>query len=188
MNKADTNRILVIILLFTTIYSLLRYNVLGDVPFSDIPTFIINKSVAFTLVIILLVIFYYKLKKKRFNFEFMIKGLNAMAVIHILLSITLLTQEYYPKLFDDHKLTLFGNLSVLFGVVTVAYVYISKHKVNNLIVYAFISFHLFFLGVKGWFNIDMWNNFLPPITLICFLILIFLITLTLIKLLKRNKV
>lgn len=177
-------RTLVLIFLFTTIYSILKYNILDDVPFSEIPTFILNKSVAFALIIIMLAICYCKVTKRKAEFETFLKTLNPLVIIHVLLSVSLLSQEYYPKLFYEHKLTLLGNLSVMFGVLTVAYIFYSKQKPKNMVIYLLVSFHLFFIGINGWFDISKWNNLMPPITLICFLIIVLMIMMNLRQIIK----
>gem|GEM_PF-5251580 len=46
---------------------------------------------------------------------------------------------------------------------------------NYLIFLVLISLHLIFLGVKVWFDVEKWLGYMPPISLLCFLIIIVII-------------
>ncbi len=175
-----------IIIFFALIYSIMRYNVFGNVPISDIPTYVLNKSIAFSMILILPMIFYYHRKQKQPDLNFFKKSLRILAAIHVLLTIGLLSQNYYSKLFIDNKLTLFGNLAVLFGILTFVYTVFNKYEFSNLLIYMLIALHLVFIGIKGWFDVTKWNGYMPPITIICFTIILVLILLSLVKYCKGD--
>ncbi len=162
-------------------YSIIRYNVFGIVPIADIPTLIINKAIAFSIIIMLLLGSISVINKKSDDYSEYLDLIKTFAIIHVLLSITLLSQNYYPKLFANEKLTLFANITVLFGVLSFTYMINNRYRIKSLIIYSLIAIHIFCLGFKGWFEIEKWNGMMPPITLICFLIMIVLIVLSILN-------
>lgn len=163
--------------ILTLLYSILRYNIFGNVPVADIPTLIVNKAIAFSTTIILLFAFLNRAYKKADDSCSYMDVFTVFAIIHILISVSLLSQNYYPKLFANAKLTLFGNVAVLAGILSFTCAINKSRRVGGLPLYSLISAHLFFIGVKGWFDIEKWNGMLPPITLFCFVILIALVVL-----------
>lgn len=165
----------------TFLYATIRYNVFGTTPFADIPTFILNKSISFTMIIMLAMILYKQFKSKKEDVDFLIKAFKIFTFIHVLLSLTLLSQNYYPRFFVDGRLTLFGNLSMLFGIIALTYIFFAKAKFNQLLFFVLIAIHLFFMGFVVWFDVNKWLGSMPPITLLCFLILIVLIIFTFFK-------
>ena len=162
-----------IVFILTFIYSVLRYNIFGDIPVTDIPVFILNKTFAFSMIIILVFIFFTDKKSNDYN-NYVIY-FRIITLIHILMSISLLSPNYYPKIYETGKLTLFGNISILAGIVLSALMIITHTRIKNIVIYLIASIHLFFIGINGWINIEKWNGKMPPITLICFLILVVLI-------------
>jgi hypothetical protein len=183
-SSSENNKIRFYISFFsivTLIYSVLRYNIFGNVPLTDIPSFIFNKSISFTLIAILPLV-YFSCKNGHYeNSKSYINALKAFTLMHVLLSVSLLSQNYYAKLFSDNKLTLNGNIAVFSGALAFVSVFYMKKK-DNYIFYILVSVHLFFLGYKGWLEPDKWNGMMPPITLICFLIVLVMIFIKL-----RNK-
>ncbi len=159
-----------LVLLFTTVYAVLRYTIFGPVPYEEIPTLIFNKSISFALIILLGLSFLEKKKsEKRYAY---LRVVNMFVIIHVLLSLALFTKGYFPKLFENEKLTLFGNLSLLAGVLATVFMMFRKFNIKNIYIYLLIEFHLLFIGIKGWFDYHKWFGMMPPITLICFLILL----------------
>ena len=173
--KIKALTLIIIINIFTFAYSVIRYNIVGQVPLTDIPIFILNKSIAFSLIIILFLTFYYQNSQLSNNLKFARKSFIFLTLTHFLLSLSILSQDYYPKLFVDFKFNFIGNMTILFGVVAAVYIVVHRFKLNNMIFLSLLSGHLFFLGYKGWFNPAKWNGFMPPITLLCFILLIILI-------------
>lgn len=160
------------------VYSVLRYNIFGNVPLIDIPSFIFNKSISFTIIAMLPIVYYSNKNGQRDNNGGLINALKAFVLIHVLLSVSLLSQSYYSKLFWDNKLTLSGNFAILSGILAFVYAVYLK-KTGDYIFYFLLSVHLFSLGYKGWVEPEKWNGMMPPITLICFLIVLVLIFLKL---------
>lgn len=171
-------RNIIITFIATLLYSIFRYNIFGNVPFTDIPTVIVNKAISFSMMIILLLASLNLFYNKSDDYSGYLKTFKMFTIIHVLISISLLSQNYYQKLFTNERLTLFGNISTLAGVLSFTYMLNKRKEVVNLVVYSLIAIHLFCIGFEGWFNIEKWNGMMPPITLICFLILIVIVVLT----------
>lgn len=165
----------------TLLYAILRYNIFGTIPLTDIPTLIVNKAIAFSMIIILLRAFISRIKNRYESFYSLVRVFKIFAIIHVLISVSLFSCQYYPKLFIDEKLSLYGNLAVLLGVLTFVYTVNKRYRIQNLVVFALAALHLFFIGAKTWLDVSKWYGMMPPITLICFLILITLILLSVLK-------
>jgi len=177
-------------------YAILRYHIVGPVPWKDFPFFIINKGISLAAFILL-------------TFNFSLGPLNNLGVkvsegwlnarkalgmtgfllvlVHALISFLLFKSEVYSKFFEANgTLTLLAGLSMLSGVFGFVVLWginlsfqtrISEDK-------AFIKFitsrrfllvamllgaaHLFFMGYKGWLNLSGWHGGLPPISLVAF--------------------
>ncbi len=159
----------IIIFLLTFIYSLLRYNFFGNVPFADIPTLILNKAISFSSIIFLFLAilnFHHKNKKNGASY---INFFKAFSLMHILLSIPLLNSTYYPKLFSGGRLSLYGNLALLTGVFSFAWLVSKKVGLVFSILFLLLAAHLFYIGSTNWLDFKGWYGSMPPITLICFL-------------------
>ncbi|MEI8272920.1 MAG: hypothetical protein WCG08_09885 [Paludibacter sp.] len=182
------SRIIILTTLVTTfLYSLIRYNVFGKVSYVDIPTYILNKSVAFTIIILLPFILFFKAKKMDVHLKILKQSLQFLLLIHVLLSVCLLSPSYYSKLFIGNKLSLFGNLAILTGVLAISLSILYQSKINYIVLYALVALHLIFIGGKGWFEPSKWYGYLAPISLICFLILIVVMIISHIMLQQKNK-
>jgi len=101
-------------LTLSLIYAILRYNIFNDVPWKDLPVYVLNKAVSLAIIIL---IFYdqYTRNNKKFknNVWFTI---IVLAVFHLLLSVSILIPAYFEKFYDLNQLNIIGSLSILFGV------------------------------------------------------------------------
>ncbi len=159
-----------IIFITAFLYSVIRYNIVGPVPIAEIPLFIMNKAISFSMVIIFAFSARSYFKSAIQEFINSMSILKGFALIHILISISLLSQQYYPKFFTNDKLSLFGNLTIFFGIISVVYILNKSIKIKNWLFFLMITFHLFFMGIKGWLSVDKWHGMMPPISLISFII------------------
>lgn len=189
-------RIVVITCLLSLGYAVLRYQILGPVPWKDLPFYILNKGIALSAFLLL-----------TFNFSFgplNNLGINVpvglldarkvlgrsgflLVLIHALISFLLFKSAVYVKFFQqDGTLTLFGGLSMLGGVLSFVFLwvygmrfltYLRDHEKfihvitsRNFLLSAmlFSLMHIFFMGYKGWVKPDDWHGGLPPISLIGF--------------------
>jgi hypothetical protein len=110
-------------------------------------------------------------------------------LIHVLCSFALLNENYFGKFYDQGKLNLIGELSMLFGIIAFVVLiihnyrelisnltseeYILPLKTNSLRILGriFVAVHLITMGIKGWITPATWPGYLLPISLLSFLIL-----------------
>jgi len=178
-------------------YAILRYNIIGDVPWKDLPFFVLNKGIALSSLILLTINFSLgPLQNMEVKItDFWLKSRRSMgvsgflfALIHVFMSLSILNPKYYKVFFiEEGTLSLRGGLSLLGGILSFIFLWIynisfkpglkQDEKIikwitsKNYIVYGMIltGIHLFFMGYTGWTTIYKWQGGLPPISLISFL-------------------
>ncbi len=200
-NQSDGRKnsagVIIPITLFLSLgYTVLRYHIVGPVPWKDFPFFILNKGISLSAFILL-----------TFNFGFgplnnlgvkVPEGwLNArkalgmsgflLVLIHALMSFMLFRPTVYGKFFEQNgTLTLLAGLSMLGGVLAfvVLWGYNLSFQTHLREDKAFIQFitsrkfllvammlaaaHLIFMGYEGWLNPSGWHGGIPPISLVAF--------------------
>ncbi len=188
--------IIAITFLVCMAYSILRYHILGDVPWKDLSIFILNKGISLCAFILLTFNFSFgplnnlgvKIPSSWLNSrkEMGITGF-LLAFIHVLMSFLIFNPQYISKFFDqNNSLSLIGGLSMLTGIISFIILWAYNLSFQTFIRAdkAFMSFitsrkfllismlfalmHLFFMGHKGWMNPGGWNGGLPPISLVGF--------------------
>lgn len=191
--------LIAVILLFTFVYAFTRYIWFGTTSIQQLPLYLFNKVFSFSGVVIIaatLVISQYKKKRKTYNKQAKkqntLLGLSGLAfiILHFLISIVLFGKEYFPNFYHISKLSVSGELSLLFANIALIMFLITgcisfiivfskaKLKIKNSylqlikIALIFTSFHLLFMGFNSWFDIPKWNGGLPPMTLSAFLIIL----------------
>lgn len=177
MNLYKVKTVIGILILFTT-YAVLRYNILGDVDVQNIPVYVLNKSISMSSVFFLLLAGWSDWhKQKEVSKAWGTYSLH-FAMVHVVLSLMLLSDAYYPKLFNEELMNIKGELSTLFGTLA-AYFYVllcknglAKRTLHLVLFLAtiVIALHLFFLGYSGWLKYATWNGGLPPISLLSFVV------------------
>lgn len=195
-HKNYSGKIIVITSVFALGYAILRYHILGDVPWNDFPFFILNK--AFSLAAFILLIFNFTLGPiKNLGVKISEGWLNSREVIgmigflfvliHALISFMIFKPEIYERFFEtDGSLTLFAGLSMLGGILAFVALWAfnlsfkTTLKENQkfisfitsrkflLIAMLFSMVHIFFMGIDGWMKPSGWNGGLPPISLVAF--------------------
>lgn len=189
-------RIIVVTFALSLGYAVLRYNVLGPIPWKDLPFFVLNKGLALTAFLLL-----------TFNFTFgPLKNLGApvpqrwlnarkalgmtgflMALIHVFMAFLLFKPGIYGRFFaEDGRLTLIAGLSMLGGVLGFvflwaynvsfqsflredkAYIKVITSRRMLLLALSLGGVHLFFMGYKGWLEPSGWHGGLPPVSLVGF--------------------
>ena len=126
--RSLAGRIILITCILSIGYAVLRYHILGPVPWKDLPFFILNKGIALSAFVLL-----------TFNFSFgPLKNLGVnvpaglldarkalgmtgflLVLIHSFMSFLLFKSDVYGKFFQqDGTLTLIGGLSMLGGVLS----------------------------------------------------------------------
>ena len=162
---------------FSTLYAIARYNYFGDVSTQNIPVYILNKSISVSSVVFFLLAGWHHTRGNNPVAKFW--GTNSLhfAMLHVVMSFVLLSDSYFPKLYSDGMMNLNGEACVLFGVLaTYFYVLLAIRSSRNFFVMfkclaaGAICLHLFFMGYFNWFTTSDWPGQLPPISLISFLI------------------
>ena len=195
-HKNHAGKIIAITSMLSFSYAIIRYHILGPVPWNDFPFYIFNKGISLAAFILLTLNFSIgPLKNIGVNVS---EGwLNSRQVlgmagflfvlIHALMSFMIFKPEIFGKFFEENgSLTLFAGLSMLGGILSfvVLWAYNLAFKTTLKEDQKFIQFitsrkflltamllslvHIFFMGINGWRNPSVWNGGLPPISLVAF--------------------
>ena len=194
--KNSAGSIVAITIVLSLAYAVLRYHIMGPVPWKDFPFFILNKGIALSAFILLT--FNFSLGPlKNLGVRVGDGWLNArrilgmtgflLVLLHALMSFLLFKPAVYHQFFEaDGTVTLLGGLSMLFGVFgfVILWAYNLSFQTHMREDKAFISFitsrgfmlvallmgilHIFFMGYKGWMDPSGWHGGLPPISLVAF--------------------
>jgi hypothetical protein len=197
-SKDDNSAISLItwVILFGLGYSILRYHIVGPVPWKDLSFFILNKGICLSAFILLTMNFALG-PARNLGLSVPTGWLNArmaigitgflLVLIHVLMSLMLFSPAIYGKFFDvNETLTLNAGLAMFAGVLAfvVLWGYNLSFKTNMREDKAFMKFitsrkfllwamllgaaHLFFMGYTGWLKPAGWHGGLPPISLVAF--------------------
>ena len=199
-SENSAGRIITVVLLFSIGYAILRYHLVGPVPWKDFPFFIINKGISLAAFILLTCNFGFgPLKNVGVNVP--VSWLNArkalgmtgflLVLIHALMSFMLFSPDVYEKFFEANgTLTLLAGLSMLGGVLAfvVLWGYNLSFQTHLREDKAFIQFitsrtfllwamllgaaHLVFMGYEGWLNPSGWHGGIPPVSLVAITIFV----------------
>ncbi len=196
IQKNHAGKIIAITSILSLSYAILRYHIVGDVPWKDFPFFILNKGIS--LAAFILLTFNFSIGPlKNLGLKVSEGWLNSRQVlgmtgflyvlIHALMSFLIFKPGIFGKFFEENgSLTLYAGLSMLGGILAfvVLWAYNLAFKTTLKEDQKFISFitsrnflliamlfsliHLYFMGINGWMNPIGWNGGLPPISLIAF--------------------
>ncbi|OUR94338.1 hypothetical protein A9Q87_01450 [Flavobacteriales bacterium 34_180_T64] len=177
-------------------YAILRYHIVGPVPWSEFPFFILNKGIS--LAAFILLTFNFALGPlNNLGVKVSEQWLNARAAlgmtgfllvfIHALISFMLFNPEVFGKFFEENgHLTLMAGLSMLGGIVSFVVLWVMNLSFKTdlkedkafirfitsrkflLVAMLFAIAHIFFMGYKGWMEPSDWHGGLPPISLVAF--------------------
>jgi hypothetical protein len=186
-------RKLTIILLCTSLYTITRYAIFGKVSPTHMPVYLLNKSISMASVYFLFCAALNHAKglaeKSRFWGMASLHG----TYIHIALSLSILSNAYYPKLFGTEKMNLTGELTVLLGILSIYCFWCIRktnldpvftlHRKLRILSSILVAGHLLTLWFSGFLNEEKWPGGLPPISLIS---LVFAI-ISLVIFLKRDE-
>ena len=191
-------RVILLVFLLSYCYAIVRYNFFGQVPWKDLPFYILNKAISLSSFIVLTLSFSVK-PLENFGIklsENLIKAKNAfgmsgflLSLIHVLISFMILNPAVFKKFFlANGTLSFTASLSMLGGVLSFVILWcynlslqerIKENKVFGefisskgfiVLTYFFVGMHVFFMGYKGWLTPSDWHGGLPPISLISFVI------------------
>ena len=200
-SQADTDKnaagsIITLVILFSIAYAIVRYHVVGPVPWKDFPFFILNKGISLAAFILLVCNFGLG-PLNNIGVPVPAAWLNArkalgmtgflLVLVHALMSFMLFSPSVYKQFFvADGTLTLLGGLSMLGGVL--AFVTLWGYNMSfqthlrddkkfiefitsrTFLLWAMLlgASHLFFMGYKGWLDPSGWHGGMPPVSLVAF--------------------
>ncbi len=112
-----------------------------------------------------------------------------MGMVHAVLSLRITTPVFFANIYDSNlEFNTTGNLLILFGILTLSALIMpgisslpsvreslkdDKFKKFQKLGYLALIFgatHVFVVGYSGWFSMSNWHGYMPPITLLSFLI------------------
>jgi hypothetical protein len=192
--KNSAGLIIAIVLIFSIGYAVVRYHVVGAVPWKDSPFFILNKGISLAAFILLTCNFGFG-PLRNVGVKLPAGWLEArkalgmtgflLVLIHALMSFMLFSPTVYAKFFEANgTLTLFAGLSMLGGVLAfvVLWAYNLSFQTHLREDKAFIKFitsrtfllwamllvaaHLVFMGYQGWMTPSGWQGGMPPVSLV----------------------
>lgn len=177
-------------------YAIMRYHILGPVPWKDLAFFTLNKGISLSAFLLLIFNFSFgpmnnlgiKVPESYLNARKAI-GMTGflLVLIHVLISFMIFSPEVYKQFFlENGTLTLAGGLSMIGGVI--AFVILWAYNLSfqthmredtqfiqfitsrrfMLTAMLFTLIHLFFMGYEGWLKPAGWHGGLPPISLVSF--------------------
>ena len=166
------------------LYAIIRYNIFKEVPWKNLPLWVTNKAFAMTATILIGYSFCAAKSKPRKQIGLL--GFY-IAIIHCLLSLTLLYPSYYEKFFDSlGQYNLIGGISILSGVLSLGFLglaafnsfpsLLNKVECDLRLIHKLVAagivlniFHLTFMGFSGWITWTAWPGKLPSISLVSFI-------------------
>ena len=193
-----SGRIIASTLILAMAYAILRYHIMGDVPWKDLPFFILNKGLSLGAFVLLALNFSLG-PAKNLGFpvaEAWLDSRKAMGMtgfllilIHAFISFMLFSPAVYKGFFEaDGTLTALAGISMLTGILSFVFLWgmnlsfqtkLSEDKAfidfitsRRFLVWALAlsGLHLLFMGYSGWLNPAGWHGGLPPISLIAFIL------------------
>lgn len=159
-------------------YAILRYPVLGDTPWANVPLFVLNKALSWAG----LVVFGMSLvsREKALRRYYGVRA-TALLAVHILLSLLVLNPAYFPRFYaETGRLTATAELSMLAGVLGAAllgglfYLNGQGQKAvgrslragwGRAILWCG-ALHVAAMGYAVWLAPETWPGYLPPISLL----------------------
>ncbi len=173
--RQDLYKILLIIAI-TGIYTVFRYHIFGPVLWQDLPVFTFNKILIFSAIVI-----WFFLKTKTFNKHnrlLIVNILKSFIALHVLLSLSILKPYYLKEFFTTNgSFSLTGNLTLWAGILAAVIFFSGKTlqmspQTKSSLFLIFVALHLIFMGGFTWLHPVKWYGGMPPVTLICFIIIV----------------
>lgn len=195
--KNSSGRIILIVILLSVLYAVMRYHIFGPVPWKDFPFYVLNKGISLSAFILLTLNFSLG-PLKNLGARVPQGWLNArkalgmtgflLVLLHAMIAFLLFKPTVYGKFFEENgTLTLMAGLSMLAGVIGFvilwaynlsfqtflredkAFIKFITSRSFLLIALFFGVLHIFFMGYQGWGQPATWHGGLPPITLVAFI-------------------
>lgn len=161
------------ILVASTAYTIMRYHVLGPEPL-EVPAYLLNKAVSLASVVYLLLAAVAHRQCRPESLRSWGTAALHAGFVHILLSVTLMSESYYPVFYDGGRLSFRGEFAVAFGTLAAYGFWLIRRnrtheRLKRILQTAsavLIATHLVFLGSRGWLRPEAWHGNLPPVSLL----------------------
>lgn len=157
------------------LYATLRYNVAKGVPWSDWPSYIANKVLAVTALVLLAWAALRKLRGTGSTASLVCWGGGA-ALAHVVMSLGLFSLGYFEKLFAQGKLTFAGGLTLLFAALATVILEVGARQsaqwspltAQRATAWLLLlsALHTMTPSSTGWFDSASWPAGMPPLTLL----------------------
>jgi hypothetical protein len=190
--KNVTQRWIFLLIGLATIYAVVRYHGFGGVDPGHFPLFILNKALSLAAVFLLTAAVLAPRfargsaenpAETRSRANAFRSSAFCLAALHSLMSLILLSPEYYPKFFlETGRLNAVGELSMLGGTLSLACFtiaglgsFLPENGLRRLaprlgyLGILLTGLHVLVMGVEGWTAPARWHGALPPISLLAFL-------------------
>jgi DMSO/TMAO reductase YedYZ heme-binding membrane subunit len=203
MNLTENNKtnfapqIIGLTMLLAICFAVIRYHLMGSVPWKDFPFFILNKGISLAAIILLILNFVIG-PLKNLGIKMPAGWLNSrralgmtgflLVLLHVIMSLILFNPTIYTKFFEtDGTLTFTTGISMLGGVLGFvilwaynlsfqthmredqAFIKFITSRGFMLVAMLFTAIHLVFMGFSGWLEPSSWNGGIPPISLVAFI-------------------
>ena len=182
-----------LIIIFFTLYAILRYIIFKGVDPVHFPVYIMNK--VFSSAGLFFLALSYTLgkmngrkgvdKKEKTHW---IKNAGllgfSLSAMHVVMTLMIMTPSYYPKFYEGDMMNLTGELSLFMGVLSLFFFTIpaittipfmqeavglkrwqKRQRMGYLGLFTALL-HVAVMGFAGWIKVSTWPGYLPPITLI----------------------
>ncbi len=160
---------LIVTLALTTAYAVLRYNVFKGVDWSQVPLYVLNKSVAWSSIVLFALAARHAVKTRGElapNPRF-VEG-SALASLHVLMSLMLLAPANYPDFFDaSARFKLTAGIAMLCGLLGTLSAAGARRATGSALLLSIAVFsHTTLLGAANWLTPAKWPGYMIPITLL----------------------
>ncbi len=99
-------------------YAIARYVLLGITATAKIPVYVVNKAIAIGAAAGLFQAGWGRFCDQADSKTFWLRAAGCLALLHVLLTLSIMNRAYYGKFFDGDRLSLSGELAVLLGILT----------------------------------------------------------------------
>lgn len=162
-------------LLGSACYATVRYNGFKGVPWSDWPTYTLNKVFAVAAVALLVLAALRRRRPDGASTARLLTHAAVLTALHVLLSLMLLNPAYFPGYFAAGKLTAVAGVAMTFGAIAVVWMARGGIPARSpeagargglALLAGLIAVHTAVQGFAGWLTPETWPGALPPITLL----------------------
>lgn len=174
-----------LILGLTLAYAILRYIIFHDVAWSNLPLYVLNKALSWTAIILFAMSLIASDKTQRRDYGVLAAG---AILAHVIMSLMILNPHYFPKFFGETgRLSAMAEISMVAGVAG-ALLLAGLFSANlsgkgntpgslragwGRTILCCSALHVAAMGYAGWLAPGGWYGYLPPISLLSFLVALY---------------